>query len=236
VAENRYKRLDAAAPGFAGTREALHRVAEQLVAPARKPHNEIALKATPGGFGTPEFEWQGESCQVRVEGTDLVVRRGEEEKREPLTTLAAGAELIGADLLPDGPPSDETPLNVDPAAAEQLGRWYGLGAAALEQLRSEWASDDPSEANLWPEHFDLAIEAGSEADGHRANYGFSPGDADHELPYLYVGPWSEVSGELWNAACFNGAEIGYKDLAAAEDQLATALDFCRTRKSTLDEL
>ena len=44
---------------FAATREALHRVAEQIVAPARKPHNEIALTPTPGGFGTPPFEYEG---------------------------------------------------------------------------------------------------------------------------------------------------------------------------------
>ena len=40
-------------PAFVATRRALHRVAEELVAPARKPHNEIALRPTPRGFGTP---------------------------------------------------------------------------------------------------------------------------------------------------------------------------------------
>ncbi len=63
--------------GFASTREALHRVAEQLVAPARKPNNEIALQATPGGFGTPPFEREDEECQVRVDGAELVVLRGD---------------------------------------------------------------------------------------------------------------------------------------------------------------
>ena len=58
---------------FAATREALHRVAEQIVAPARKPHNEIALRQTPGGFGTPEFDFEGKRTQVRVEGTALVL-------------------------------------------------------------------------------------------------------------------------------------------------------------------
>ena len=37
---------------FATTVAALHRVAAEIVAPARKPDNEIALRATPGGFGT----------------------------------------------------------------------------------------------------------------------------------------------------------------------------------------
>ncbi len=231
------EKLDPAVDGLAKTREALHKVAEQLVAPARKPDNEIALTATPGGFGTPVFESGGQRIQVRVEGAHLVVHRGGEEKRAPLTTVAAGAELIGADLFPGGVPTDDTPLEIDAPAAAQLGRWFALGAHVLEGLREDWAAEDPSPANLWPEHFDIAIEAGSEADGRRANYGFSPGDADHDLPYLYVGPWSaEVSGELWNGKGFNGAEIGFEELAAAEDQLQAALDFCRTRKSALGEL
>ena len=53
---------------------ALHRVAEDIVAPARKPDNEIALYATPGGFGTPVFEYDGARQQVRVEGAELVRR------------------------------------------------------------------------------------------------------------------------------------------------------------------
>jgi hypothetical protein len=37
-------------PDFGASMRALHRVAEQIVAPARKPDNEIALMATPGGW------------------------------------------------------------------------------------------------------------------------------------------------------------------------------------------
>jgi hypothetical protein len=64
---------------FAAAVGALHRVAEEVVAPARKPDNEIALARTPGGFGTPVFEWEGSLQQVRVEGASLVY-----ERREPL--------------------------------------------------------------------------------------------------------------------------------------------------------
>jgi hypothetical protein len=65
--------------GFTAAVGALHRVAEEVVAPARKPDNEIALQATPGGWGTPPFEWDGSIQQVRVEGAALVY-----ERREPL--------------------------------------------------------------------------------------------------------------------------------------------------------
>lgn len=227
--------LEALGSEFAATREALHRLAEQVIAPARKPDNEIALQATPGGFGTPVFEFDGKRCQVRVEGALLVARRGDCEKREPITTVAAAAELVGHRLFSGEPPSGAEPLSVDPHSAAQLGRWFGFGDAVLGVLRSEWSGDDSSEINLWPEHFDIAIEAGSEADGARANYGFSPGDADHDAPYLYVGPWSEeVSGELWNAKGFTGAELDYDELAAADDPQAAALEFCRARKAALE--
>jgi hypothetical protein len=72
-------RLGTLPVAFPATVAALHRVAEQVIAPARKPDNEIALQATPGGFGTPAFEWEGSVQQVRVEGAELVF-----ERRQPL--------------------------------------------------------------------------------------------------------------------------------------------------------
>ena len=71
-------RLGTLPVAFPATVAALHRVAEQIVAPARKPDNEIALQATPGGFGTPVFEYDGSSHQVRVDGAELVHRAGDE--------------------------------------------------------------------------------------------------------------------------------------------------------------
>jgi hypothetical protein len=220
---------------FAATRRSLHRVAEEIVAPARKPHNEIALQATPGGFGTPPFEHDGARLQVRVDGADLVVERDGDEQRAPLTTVAADAELVGAELFPDGMPTDVEPLDIDPEAAQRLGAFYGFADELLERLRSGAAADaDASEINLWPEHFDIAFEAGAEAEGKRANYGASPGDDDHDEPYVYVGPWTApTDGELWNATGFGGAELLYSELVDAEDQLATALAFVERRFDAL---
>jgi hypothetical protein len=204
-----WKRLEPLPATFAETRVALHKVAEAVVAPARKPDNEIALRYTRGGFGTPFFELDGADCQVRVEHGELVRQRGSKEAREP---------------LPD----------VDPAAATALGDFYGLACSVLEQLRADEADGDPSPVQLWPEHFDLAIELGDEAAGQRANFGASPGDDQHDEPYLYVGPWSaEVSGELWNATGFKGAELTYSELIAASDHRQAALDFMRKRYEAL---
>ena len=213
---------------YGETMRSLHRTAELIVSPARKPDNEISLRATPGGFGTPPFEYGGVQHQVRVEGADLV----DGDRRAPLTTLE-DARAIVADLVPG--PLDDAALSVDPAAANALGELYEFGADVLQQLVDGAAEEDePSPVTLWPEHFDIAIEMGSEAAGRRANYGVSPGDDEHPEPYLYVGPWTaQVSGGLWNAAGFNGAELTYSELLGAGDQRGAALDFFITRRDDL---
>ena len=115
---------------FAQTRDALHKLAEEVVSPARvrATGNEIALEATPGGFGTPPFPDGG---QVRVEGTELVTR------------AADGSET-------------RTPVDVDPDHAARLARFFAFTWSVLETLRAEAA--EPSEIHLWPEHFDIAFE------------------------------------------------------------------------------
>jgi hypothetical protein len=220
--------------GFATTVVGLHRVAERIVAPARKPENEISLRATPGGFGTPVFEFEGDEHQVRVEGGELVHSVGADERRAPLMSLSAAAEALTGLLPADAELSDE-PLAVDPAASRVLGAFYAFADALLVELVDEAGEADAATLpRLWPEHFDIAIELGSEADGICANYGASPGDENHDEPYLYVGPWTaEVSGELWNATGFKGAELGYSTLLAATDPGAEAMDFFRSRRDAL---
>lgn len=222
---------------FTATAASLHRVAEAIVAPARKPDNEISLRATPGGFGTPEFEHGGARQRVRVEGDELVQECSDKERRAPLRSLAVAGEAI-TELLPiDARLSDE-PLAVDAAASRALGACFGFGAEVLGRLLADASPDDEaSPVRLWPEHFDIAIELGSETQGVRANYGLSPGDEGHEEPYLYVGPWSAaVDGDLWNANGFAGAELSYSELIAAEDQTAAALDFYASRRDALTAL
>ena len=70
--------------------------------------------------------------------------------------------------------------------------------------------DTPSEIQLWPEHFDLALDLGPESG--RANFGASPGDGGHALPYLYVGPWNPNDDPFWNAGTY--ARLGYEELSA----------------------
>lgn len=87
---------------------------------------------------------------------------------------------------------------------------------------------------LWPEHFDLAVDLGSEAKHARAAYGLSPGDDNHPEPYLYVAPWvAPEPDELWQATGFSGAELPYTGLLGAPDQRETALAFFDARLRAL---
>ena len=206
-----WKRLEPLPATFAETRGSLHEVAIALVAPARKPENEISLRYTRGGFGTPFFDDQGTDCQVRVEGTELIRQRGHQEAREPL------------------------PAEVDAAATQALGDFYGFACSVLEQLRADTLEAGGSWVRIWPEHFDIAVELGDDPAGKRANFGGSPGDGDHDEPYLYVGPFDTAlaAGELWNAISFAGAELSYSELVGAEDQRRVALEFFAERYRAL---
>jgi hypothetical protein len=222
---------------FPATRESLHRVAEQIVAPARKPHNEIALMPTPGGFGTPPFEFQGHVLQVHVDGVELVVAEDGVERRLEPSSLADAASFVGAGLYFDGVPTDETPLALDSDAAERLADLYSFAATALEALRSGSSiADEPSAIILWPEHFDVAFDAGTDDGGGRATFGVSPGDEHHPGPYLYVAPWRERrrgAGDVWNANGFAGAELAYAELVGAADAFELAREFFSGRREAL---
>jgi hypothetical protein len=231
-----YRPLEPVPASLVATREALHRLAERVMAPARRHANgKIGLRYTRGGFGTPFF---GEDVQLRVSGETLVVQTRERERAAPITSLAAAATHIGEQLLPESV-ADDTPLAVDASASAFLGDWYGFGASVLEELRSRTRDEDePSRVQLWPEHFDIAVEIGLQDTGARANYGASSGDADHDEPYLYVGPWSGVEGleDLFEATAFPGAELGYAELLRCGDgyaQRETALDFFTRRLEAL---
>jgi hypothetical protein len=229
-----WPRLGEAPAQLVPTREALHTVAEHVISPTRKRANgKIGLRYTLGGFGTPFF---GNNVQIRVVADTLVVQVGERVQHGRLTTLADAAEFIGYDLTRFDLASADEPLAVDCESAHFLGEWYGFAASVLQQLRAESPGEQQaSRVQLWPEHFDMAVELGSEQEGRRAVYGLSPGDAQHPQPYVYVRPWEGVPDDarLWNARGFRGAELGYPEVLAAEDQRTSVLAFLRERRDAL---
>jgi hypothetical protein len=208
---------------YAATRAALHAVAEHVLSPAlHRATGRIGLRPTPGGFGTPWFPAGDGERHARIEGTDLVVAdRDGGERRAPLRTVGEAAALLGVE---PGAPADVYPpvttidpdahLALDPYAAQVIHDWFDLTGRALDELRRGYAALDPSIAQLWPEHFDLAISMAE------VNYGGSPGDDGHDAPYLYVGPWDLDGrvGPYWNEPF--GASLGHQAVRTVDDALA----------------
>ena len=221
--------------GLVAARDALHQVAFYILAPVRQTANtKIGLRFTMGGFGTPFF---GADRQLRVEGAHLVDQRGMEAIVEPLTTFGAARRQVGveSELSLEGPPrwGDDRGLEVEPEHVAFFASWFGTVTRVLEVLRFETAELDPSRVQIWPEHFDAAVEIGRADDG-RASYGGSPGDEGHPEPYVYVAPWSPPApDEFWNDRAFGGASLGYADLIGLPD--LALLEFFRKGVSLLGQ-
>ena len=224
---------------LAATRLAAHRLAVYVISPARRRvTGRIGLRASDGGFTTPLF---GDDESVRLEGTRLVRRRGGAETSEPVTTLAAGArfalggppDLEWAAEFDVPPPGDvDAPLPLDPGAMAVLAAWYRFGTDVLDAVRDGQAGDEPSEIQLWPEHFDVAFD--SAAAGGRATFGASPGDTTSEEPYLYVLPPAPVAHDAtWNAVGFSGAVLPLSGLIGRPDQHGVALEFLLARRAAI---
>jgi hypothetical protein len=187
------------------TRVSLHALAEHVMAASQyEQKRRIGLRQATGGFATQPFVVDGAERRLAVMGTDLVVRddvRGEAaERRAPIASLRAAGGLTGGPVgmssdayRPSPMPDPDGELAVDPGAAALFADFYALVQAALTVFAAELVGESPSEIQLWPEHFDLATAISG------ANYGGSPGDAGHDEPYLYVGPFEPPPrGGFWN--------------------------------------
>lgn len=247
---------------FRSTRDTLARVATHVVARARHHRTgRFGLRVTPGGFGSPEFGSDVE--RVRVSVAELVHETGPAGGASSrsiridgasLAELAAWLDLdLSADLSVghDTPPLGDVhaPLTVDATAAQHLASWYDLVARALDRvLATVPAEASPSMIQLWPEHFDVAVDLavrrggvaeGSAADPSRVNLGGSPGDGFHDEPYLYVGPWEPgpwpttgaSGGGFWNAPF--GAVMAANEVRSAANPVEAAERFLRDGLSHL---
>jgi hypothetical protein len=126
------------------------------------------------------------------------------------SSLAQLASFAGVDLsepLDVGhamPPMGDADVPIDLSAEGDGGvtGFFGLVAAMLDRVLAELpAVASPTLPRLWPEHFDVAIEAQAGTD-RSVNLGGSPGDGFSDEPYLYVGPWTDDrpgDAAFWNA-------------------------------------
>ncbi len=209
------------------TRDAWHRLAEQVLSAARyAATGRIGLVPAPGGFATPpfvspQFGPPGAEQQLAVDLDELVVTRNGQQRRTRIVTVAQAAEFAGVtpgapeQVYPPATPREpDAPLRIDRQAAQVLADWYQLGWRALAAFAAAVPEDEPSSAQLWPEHFDLGLSAAG------INYGVSPGDGHIAVPYLYVGPHGGPPGadEFWNAPF--GAVLRHHEVPGIEAAVA----------------
>jgi hypothetical protein len=211
------------------TREGWHALAERVLAPAlHAATGHIGLRVD-DGITTPPFGL--DDRQVRAWVGNLEERTAAGGRTTSLTTLGAAAEFVGVDPNADTGVYTAT-TTTDPTAwiagddrsATALVAWFTFGDAVLRGWAAAHADESPATVQLWPEHFDLGTDLGPD-DARRANYGASPGDADHPLPYLYVGPWTTSEDSFWDAGSY--ARLPYETLAASADPEAAAAEFFR---------
>ncbi len=218
------------------TRLALHRLATYVVAPARHVvTGRFGLRAVEGGYGTPPFEGR----RIWVQGTTIFDERDGEVRSAPVTSLQAAADFLGTAIDPTTAAEGDSPalgdvdadLGIDPASSDYLGWWFANAFEALTTVRGDDASVDASEPQLWPGHFDPAIEIGDE--DHRGSYGASPGDDAIDEPYLYLSLWwpdrlgLDTADPSWNAPSFTGRVLRVSDFPADVDPVTTATTFWR---------
>jgi hypothetical protein len=178
---------DTTTPALVATRRQLHGIAECLLAgPEYEATGEIALRVTPGGFGTTA------GPEMRLEGRDLLAGDRKVPAAGSFRDLAGrlgvkfGEPTIGYRDGSGAQPDDV--VDLDPAAVGVIVDWFALSDAALRVL------DPGQQPILWPEHFDVAILLDNRS------YGSSPGDDSHPLPYAYVSAHDHDGGPFWNAA------------------------------------
>jgi len=236
--------LPPAPSNLISTRVALHRLATYVIAPVRYQATErFGLRATEGGFGTPEFDGR----RIRVQGAELIDEVDGQSRTAPITSLAAAAEFLSTSIDPntaaehDSPPvgDEHADLGIDEEASLWLGDWFGAAFSALQIVRDDAESTDASPPQLWPGHFDPAIEIGDES--RRGSYGASPGDGAIDEPYLYVSLWwpdrlaIDASDGSWDAPGFVGSVLRVADFPTDVAAVDAAIEFWRTGRDRVLE-
>jgi hypothetical protein len=223
----------------------LQRVATHVLARRRfAVAGRFGLRPSPGGIATPAF---GDDESLRISGMYLVRERRLDGAMTSTasaidgTSLADLAELGGVDLATelsvghDTPPvgDPDSPIRVTADAVATIASWFSLAAVALDAVLVGAPMRAPSSVQLWPEHFDLAVDVGT-ASG-RVNLGASPGDDVCEEPYVYVGPWGPQrpgDDEYWNVGF--GALVRYEVVRASPDPAAAVVAFWQRGLVLLD--
>ena len=174
-----------------------------------------SASARPATGSHPPFD---DGTRIAVRGDRLIV---EPDLDVPITPCGRRPRSSGSSVARSRRGSrspavrPRRPLDVDPTSSLWLGTWYTFGARHLDGVVAERPDGTVDAAQLWPEHFDLAVVV--ELAGQKVNVGFSPGDRAVPGPYVYVGPpdTSALDGDYWNAPF--GAVLRHGELRVVAD-------------------
>lgn len=182
----------------------------------------------------------GQRVSIPLEGQSLLALRD-----AVLTGMAElGLQMPGFNLAEF---ADETAGTYDRGAVETY--WHGLSQIDMELkgFRHSFRGES-SPVQLWPHHFDLAVNWFSgrlvpdqnpddpEYADEQMNFGFSTGDDGMPEPYFYATAYPEPAGwsggplpagARWHSEGWSGAVLPYAALAEAEDGRALLRDFLR---------
>ena len=220
-----------------GTRLVLQRLATHVLARRRWVRAQrFGLRVGADGVVTPMFGDDDES--LRVVGATLLRERrvGDDARTTAMAIDGASLRALGAfaDVDLDAAFSAghdtpavgdlDAPITLDADAVAVIAGWLRVGHEALDCTIAAHPDAAASVVQLWPEHFDLAVDLATGRS--RANLGVSPGDGFSAEPYAYVGPWDSVrpgDAAFWNAPF--GAVLGYSIVSAAADPIQRLAEF-----------
>jgi hypothetical protein len=223
----------------------LQRVATHVLARRRfAVDGRFGLRPSPGGITTPVF---GDDETLRITGGHVVRERRIDGAMTSTAMAIAGvslaelAALAGADLSTELSVGHDTPAVGDPDApipvtdddVAVIASWFSTAAIALDAVLAISAARAPSSVQLWPEHFDLAVDVA--AGTGRVNLGASPGDDFCPEPYVYLGPWGPQrpgDTDYWNVGF--GAVQRYELLRTSSNPTAAMVDFWTRGLALLD--
>lgn len=219
----------------------LQQVAEHVLGRWRyEAQGRIGLRWTLGGFGTPFV--RGDH-QARIVDGLLVRQAGALAEAAAPATLGEAAAWLGGPLgapgglyTPRRPADPDAPLDLRPDASAWVGEWFGFATRVLEEVRVGEPDYGRRRVQLWPEHFDLAVELGTGAAA--GTFGASPGDEAHDGPYLYVtgSEKGSLAASEWRDQAFAGVSLPLAELLDAPEQLDVAVAFFEHHRMLLERL
>ncbi|MDH3310050.1 MAG: DUF5996 family protein [Gammaproteobacteria bacterium] len=247
--------LPLALADWRATRDTLHRYTRVLGAvraaltPKQKHWWHISLRVAPDGLTTTEIPAGKSRFTLRLDLTAhrLVIQTGHTQPAHiPLggqSSAKLSAQIMTVlehlGIKPDidkAKVGDATPAHYDRVAVERFWRALQRIDATVNRFHEKLGANT-SPVQLWPHHFDLAMNwfsgrkvpgadpADEEAFEEQMNFGFSTGDDSIPDPYFYITAYplpAELVKTLlppdasWHTQGWTGAILPYASLTTAE--------------------